>query len=63
MPFLAKARSFLRNLLLARRVEAELDEEVRTHLEMLVEENVRAGMTVEEARRAGNGREGGRFAC
>jgi len=52
MPLLFKARSLLRNLLLARRVEAELDEEVRTHLEMLVEENVRAGMTVEEARRA-----------
>src|SRR5262245_51952021 len=52
MPFLAKARSFLRNLLLARRVEAELDEEVRAHLEMLVEEKVRAGMKLEEARRA-----------
>jgi putative ABC transport system permease protein len=52
MPFFAKARSLLRNLFLARRVEAELDEEVRMHLEMLVEENVRAGMTGEEARRA-----------
>jgi macrolide transport system ATP-binding/permease protein len=52
MPFFAKARSFLRNLFLTRRVEAELDEEVRAHLEMLLEENIRAGMKVEEARRA-----------
>jgi len=52
MRFLAKTRSFLRNLFLARRVEAELDEEVRGHLEMLVEENVRSGMTMEKARRA-----------
>jgi macrolide transport system ATP-binding/permease protein len=52
MRFLAKARSFLRNVFLARRVEAELDEEVRGHLEMLAEENVRAGMTKEKARRA-----------
>jgi predicted permease len=52
MRFLAKTRSFLRNLFLARRVEAELDEEVRGHLEMLVEENVRSGMTMAEARRA-----------
>src|SRR5262245_25104538 len=52
MLLLAKARSLLRNLFLARRVEAELDEEVRVHLEMLLEENVRAGMAKEEARRA-----------
>jgi macrolide transport system ATP-binding/permease protein len=52
MPFLAKVQSFLRNLFLARRVESELDEEVRAHLEMLVEENVRAGMTAKDAQRA-----------
>src|SRR5262245_20269495 len=51
MPLFAKSRSYLRNLFLARRVEADLDEEVRAHLEMLVEENVSAGMTAEEARR------------
>jgi predicted permease len=33
-------------------VENELDAEVRAHLEMLREENLRAGMTPEEARRA-----------
>src|SRR5215475_8585846 len=51
MPFLAKARSVMKNLFLARRVDAELDEEVRSHLEMLVEEKVRAGMTAQDARR------------
>jgi predicted permease len=34
------------------RLEQELDEEVRSHLEMLVEENVRKGMSSEEARYA-----------
>jgi predicted permease len=52
MPFLLKARSFLRNTFLARRVESDLDEEVRTHLEMLTEENLQAGMSPQEARRA-----------
>ena len=52
MPLFVKARSFLRNILLARRVESELDEEVRSHLEMLTEENIRAGMPALEARRA-----------
>jgi putative ABC transport system permease protein len=52
MPFLVKARSFLRNLLSSRGVETDLDREVRSHLEMLAEENVRAGMTMDEAQRA-----------
>jgi len=52
MPPFAKARSFLRNLFLFRRVEADLDKEVRSHLELMTEENIRAGMGPEEARRA-----------
>src|SRR4030095_12448595 len=52
MPLVVKVRSFLRNLFSSRRVEADLDEEVRSHLEMLVEENLRAGMTKAEALRA-----------
>ena len=52
MPFLLKARSFLRNIFLAHRVESDLDEEVRSHLEMLAEENLQAGMSPQEARRA-----------
>src|SRR5271156_3647798 len=52
MPLLMKARSFLRNLFFTRRVDADLDQEVRSHLEMLVEEKIRAGMTPPEEQRA-----------
>src|SRR5258708_3643056 len=52
MPLLVKARSFLRNLFLSRRVEADLDQEVHSHLEMLIAENIRAGMPPREAQRA-----------
>lgn len=52
MPVRLKLRSFLRNILLARRVETDLDEEVQCHLEMLTEENIQAGMSPQEARRA-----------
>jgi predicted permease len=41
------------------RVEEEMDEEVRFHLEMEIEKNVRAGMTPEEARRVARVRFGG----
>src|SRR5216684_1351461 len=52
MPLLVKTRSFLRNLFLPRRVEVDLDKEVHSHLEMLIEENIRAGMPPHEAQRA-----------
>lgn len=52
MPVLAKARSFLRNLFLTRRVERDLDQEVRSHLQLLIDENLRAGMSPHEAQRA-----------
>jgi len=52
MPLLVKVRSFLRNLFLSRRVEADLDQEVRSHLELLVAEKIRAGMPPHEAQRA-----------
>jgi putative ABC transport system permease protein len=52
MPLLTKARSFLRNLFFTRRVDADLDQEVHSHLEMLIEEKIRAGMTPAEAQRA-----------
>src|SRR5450432_1784705 len=51
MMFVVKARSFLRNFFLSRRVEADLDQEVHSHLEMLTEENIRAGMPPQEAQR------------
>jgi hypothetical protein len=52
MPLFVKARSFLRNLFLSRRVEVDLDQEVHSHLEMLIAENIRAGMPPHEAQRA-----------
>ncbi len=52
MPLAEKARSLLRNLFWSRRVEADLDHEVHSHLEMLVAENIRAGMPPHEAQRA-----------
>jgi predicted permease len=42
----------LRSLFRRRRVEQELDEELRYHLQRKMEENLAAGMTAEEARRA-----------
>ncbi|HEX4544071.1 MAG TPA: ABC transporter permease [Candidatus Acidoferrum sp.] len=52
MALLVKARSFLRNLFLSRRVDVDLDQEVLSHLEMLTDENIRAGMPPKEAQRA-----------
>jgi predicted permease len=52
MPLLVKARSLLKNLFSSRRVEADLDQEVHSHLELLTEENVRAGLPPLEAQRA-----------
>jgi len=47
-----KIRFLFQNLFSTRRTDTELDQEVRSHLEMLAEENMRAGMTREEAQRA-----------
>jgi len=52
MPVFSKAQSFLRNIFLGRRVENDLDAEVRSHLEMLTEENIQSGMSPQDARRA-----------
>ena len=50
MPLSVKARSFLRNLFFSRRVDVDLDQEVHPHLELLIAENIRAGMSPKEAR-------------
>jgi hypothetical protein len=42
----------LRGLFLKRKLERELEEEVRAHLEMQIEDYLRQGMSAEEARRA-----------
>jgi predicted permease len=52
MPLFNKTRSLLRNLFFSRHVEADLREEVRSHLEMLTEQNLREGMPQQEAQRA-----------
>jgi putative ABC transport system permease protein len=52
VPRLARFQSFLRNLFFPRSVEVDLDREVHSHLEMLTEENIRAGMQPKEAQRA-----------
>jgi predicted permease len=59
MPLFVKVRNLLRNLFLSRRVEMDLDHEVHSHLEMLTEENIRAGMPPEEAHRAARIKLGG----
>src|SRR5438309_294388 len=48
---LPRLTSLLRNLFRKKREERELDEEVRTHEQLLVDENIRAGMNPQEARR------------
>ena len=52
MLLLVKTRSFLRNLFLSRHADVDLDQEMQSHLEMLTDENIRAGMPPDEARRA-----------
>jgi putative ABC transport system permease protein len=52
MPLLTTARNFLRNIFSSGGVDTDLEHEVRSHLELLVDENVRAGMSSSEAHRA-----------
>src|SRR6516225_8015355 len=52
MPLLVKVRSFLENLFRSRALDTDLNEEVRAHLDLLIEEQLRGGMSPEEAQRA-----------
>jgi putative ABC transport system permease protein len=52
MPLFMKVRSLLHNLFSSRRVDADLDREIHSHVEMLKEENLRAGMPQDEAQRS-----------
>jgi predicted permease len=47
----ARLRSFVRNLFSAQSVDSDLDHEVQSHLTMLIDENLRAGMSPGEAQR------------
>jgi predicted permease len=49
----------LLGLFLRRKLERELEEEIRSHLEMQIEDNLRQGMSLEDARRAARLRLGG----
>src|SRR2546426_11127682 len=51
--------SRMQSVLFGRRVEADLNQEIDAHLAMLIEENVRRGMTRDEARRQARLRFGG----
>ena len=49
----------LLGLFLRRKLERELEEEIRSHLEMQIEDNLRQGMSPEDARRAARLKFGG----
>src|SRR5262245_13350085 len=49
----------LLGLFLRRKLERELEQEIRSHLEMQIEDNLRQGMSLEDARRAARLRFGG----
>src|SRR5262245_51457702 len=52
MNTLRKAHFSLRSLFRGRQLDAEMDEEMRFHLEMAMKANIAAGMVAEEAREA-----------
>src|SRR5882724_1670400 len=52
MSWLRVLASRIRGLFLKRHLERELDEELRAHIEMATEENLRKGMTSGDARHA-----------
>ena len=52
MSLLMRLRSAARNLFHRRRVESDLDDEVRGAFELLMEEKIRAGASTGDARRA-----------
>jgi putative ABC transport system permease protein len=52
MPALASLKLVFRNILLKQRVEQDLDDEMRSHVELLTDEKIRHGMNPQEAARA-----------
>jgi predicted permease len=51
MPMLSRMTSFLRNTFVKRRDDRELDDEMRSYVDLLAEEKMREGMKPDEARR------------
>jgi putative ABC transport system permease protein len=54
MRWLTKLRMLLRSIFERQQLDAELDEELREHIEQEIGNNIRAGMSQEEASRAAN---------
>ena len=52
MPLLSRIRNLASNLFHRNRVERELDDEMRAHLDMLVDEKIATGLSPEKARRS-----------
>jgi hypothetical protein len=52
LPLTTRLRSVLRNLFRSREVERDLREELQSHLQLLTDQNLRDGMSPEEAQRA-----------
>jgi hypothetical protein len=52
MPLFGKLQNLLRNLLHVRHVDADLSEELRSHVQLLTDQNLRASMSPAEAQRA-----------
>ena len=52
MPLIPRLFSLWRNLTCKARIEKDLDQEVRSYLDLLTEEKIKSGMGAEEARRA-----------
>ncbi|HLK32724.1 MAG TPA: ABC transporter permease [Terriglobales bacterium] len=59
MPILAKLRSLFRNLLRREQADADLDQEVRSYVNLLADEKIQAGITPEQAARAARIEAGG----
>ncbi|HEV2494780.1 MAG TPA: ABC transporter permease [Terriglobia bacterium] len=52
MRFVSRMKSFLRTLLYRRQIDTELDEEIRSTLELLTDQKIKEGMLPDDARRA-----------
>src|SRR4029077_17686262 len=52
MPLLSRIRNLVSNLFHRNRVERELDDEMRAHLAMLVDEKIATGLSPQQARRS-----------
>ena len=59
MPILPHLRSFLRNVFHSQPADSDLDQEVRSYVDLLADEKVRAGFPADEAQRAARIEAGG----